>query len=108
MTLLDLERDSEELEQTLRKQLELVKKDSDVYLKIVGIALVSGLATYSAYRLTRGKSSPKKLKKKSKKKKGYSFVSNIRQRLFWMAMDYGKKLFIQKMGEKMQAASEKE
>lgn len=108
MTLSDLERDSEELEQTLKKQLGLVKEDSDIYLKIAGIALVSGLATYSAYRLTRGKSSPKKFKKKSKKRKGYSFLANIRQRFFWMAMDYGKRLFIQKMGEKMQAASEKE
>lgn len=108
MTLSDLERDSEELEQTLKKQLGLVKEDSGIYLKIAGIALVSGLATYSAYRLTRGKSSRKKLKKKSKKRNGYSFLSNIRQRLFWMAMDYAKRLFIQKMGEKMQAAGEKE
>lgn len=108
MTLSDLERDSEELEQTLKKQLGLVKEDSDIYLKIAGIALVSGLATYSAYRLRRGKSSPKKFKKKSKKRKGYSFLANIRQRFFWMAMDYGKRLFIQKMGEKMQTASEKE
>ncbi len=107
MTLLDLERQSEELEQTLNKQLELVKKDSGIYLKIAGIVLVSGLATYSAYRLTRSKSSPKKLKKKIKKRKGYSFLSNLGQRFFWLAMDYGKNLFIQKMGEKMQAESEK-
>jgi hypothetical protein len=108
MTLLELERQSEELEQTLKMQLGLIKEDSGIYMKVAGIALVSGLATYSAYRLTKGKSSSKKLKKKSKKKKGYSLLSNLKQRLFWMAMDYGKKLFIQKMGEKMQAESEKQ
>ncbi len=108
MTLQELERQSEELEQTLQKQLELAKNDSGVYIKIAGIALLSGLATYSAYRLTSGRSSAKKLKYKStQKKKGYSFFINIRQRFFWMAMDFGKRLLIQKLGEKMQAASEK-
>lgn len=106
MTSLDLEKQSEELEQTLKKQLELVKKDSDIYLKIAGIALLSGLATYSAYRLTRSNSSPKKLKKE--KKKRYSFFSTLRQRLIWMLLDYGKKVFIQKLGEKMQQEREKE
>ena len=108
MTLPDLERQSEELEQTLKKQLELVKSDSGIYLKIAGIALVSGLATYSAYRLTQGNSSSKKPKSKSRKKRGYSFLSNLKERLFWMMLDFGKRIFIQKLGEKMQAESGKE
>ena len=107
MTLLDLERQSEELEQTLKKQLQVAKSDSGIYLKIAGIALVSGLATYSAYRLTREKSSAKKLKNKTQKRKGYSFFSNVKTRLFWMVLDYGKRIFIQKIGEKMQSESEK-
>lgn len=100
MSLTDLEKQSEELEQTLKKQFQLVKKDSDIYLKIAGIALVTGLATFTTYRLTRGKKAPKS---KKKKKKSYSFISNLRSRFFWMLLDIGKRLFIERMNEKMLA-----
>lgn len=104
MSLFDLEKQSEELEQTLQKQLELVKKDSDVYLKIAGIALVSGLVTATAYRLTRSKPAAKvKKKKKKSKKKRYSFWGNIRSRMFWLALDFGKQALIRKVQEKMEA-----
>lgn len=105
MSLFDLEKQSEELEQTLQKQLELVKKDSDVYLKIAGIALLSGLVTATAYRLTRSKPAEKgkNKKKKKSKKKGYSFWGNIRSRMFWLALDFGKQALIRKVQEKMEA-----
>jgi len=103
MSLFDLEKQSEELEQTLQKQLELVKKDSDVYLKIAGIALVSGLVTATAYRLTRSKPAAKGKKKKKSKKKGYSFWGNLKSRMFWLALDFGKQALIRKVQEKMEA-----
>lgn len=87
-----LKRQSEELEQTLQKQLELLKQDSQVYVKIAGIALLGGLLVVGSVKLlSRGGKSDKGIKKsKKKKERGYSFFRNIRNRLFWMAFDYGK------------------
>ncbi|MEX2567613.1 MAG: hypothetical protein WD431_16830 [Cyclobacteriaceae bacterium] len=93
-----LEKEYEELEQTLQKQLGLLKEDSQIYVKVGGIALLGGLIAVGLIKLFRSKKSkkPKKAltkKKKQKnkaKKKKYSFFGNIRNRLFWMAMDFGK------------------
>lgn len=51
----ELEKKSEELEQTLAKQLELLKKDSEEWLKIGGVVLVAGLLTYGIVKATRMK-----------------------------------------------------
>jgi len=51
----ELERKSEELEQTLAKQLELLKKDSEEWLKVGGVVLVAGLLTYGIVKATRKK-----------------------------------------------------
>lgn len=87
-----LKRQSEELEQTLQKQLELLKQDSQVYVKVAGIALLGGLLAVGSVKLLTRSSKRDEHKKRSKKKKkrGYSFFRNIRNRLFWMAFDYGK------------------
>ncbi|EPR67185.1 hypothetical protein ADICYQ_3740 [Cyclobacterium qasimii M12-11B] len=62
----DLLKQSKELEQTLEKQLQFLKQDSQVYLKVGGLAILGGiLAVYSVNHL-RGKNK----KKVSKKKKG--------------------------------------
>lgn len=103
MNLIDLEKQSEELEQTLQKQLELIKSDSGIFLKIAGIALVSGLVTTAAYRLTRSDSEPKQKKKKKSKKARYSFWGNLRSRLFWMALDVGKQALARKVQERLEA-----
>lgn len=51
----NLESKSEELEQTLAKQLELLKKDSEDWLK-VGAAVATGvLLTYAIVKVTRKK-----------------------------------------------------
>lgn len=51
----ELEKKSEELEQTLAKQLEMLKKDSEEWLKIGGVVLVAGLLTYGIVKATRMK-----------------------------------------------------
>ncbi len=112
MDHIDLQKQSQELEQTLQKQLELVKKDSDVYIKVAGAALVAGIMGYGLVKLT-GKSAPvksrkkKKHKKKKKKQKGYSFWGTIRERLFWLIMDFLKKRFLTYMATRMQESGEK-
>ena len=87
----DLLKQSKELEQTLEKQLQVLKQDSQVYLKVGGLAILGGiLAVYSVNRL-RGKTKKKGFKKKKHiKKKGYSFFGNLRSRLFWMLVTVGK------------------
>jgi hypothetical protein len=108
MTLLDLERQSEELEQTLKKQLDIAKTDSGLHVKIAGIAIVSALVTYSLFRLANKTSSAETGKiQAARKKKKYSFFSNLRKRLMWVALAYAKGLLIQRIGEKMKAAGEK-
>jgi hypothetical protein len=51
----DLERKSEELEQTLAKQLELFKKDSEEWLKLGAVAAAGALVTYGIFKLTSKK-----------------------------------------------------
>jgi hypothetical protein len=51
----ELEKKSEELEQTLAKQLELFKKDSEEWLKVGAVVLAAGLLTYGIVKATRKK-----------------------------------------------------
>lgn len=102
---------SEELEQTLHQQLELLKQDSKGYLKVGGMAILVGLAAVGAVKLiSPGKQEIKpavnkisknkdKIKHKVKKKK-YSVFGNIKNRLFWMLMDYGKGQFMEMLVRK--------
>ncbi|GAB3008086.1 hypothetical protein GCM10027284_28090 [Cyclobacterium sediminis] len=86
----ELLKQSEELEQTLEKQLQLFKQDSQVYLKVGGLAIIGGvLAVYTVNQLG-GKRKKKVAKKKKKGKKPYSFLGNLRSRLFWMLVGVGK------------------
>jgi hypothetical protein len=86
----ELLKQSEELEQTLEKQLQLFKQDSQVYLKVGGLAIIGGvLAVYTVNKLS-GKDKKKVAKKKKQSKKPYSFIGNLRNRLFWMLVGVGK------------------
>lgn len=51
----DLEKKSEELEQTLAKQLEMLKKDSEDWLKVGAVLAVGTLLTYGVVKATRKK-----------------------------------------------------
>ncbi len=54
-----LEQKAEELEQTLAKQLQLLKKDSEEWLKVGAVVLVAGLVTYGIVKATRKKKANK-------------------------------------------------
>ncbi|SHM39904.1 hypothetical protein SAMN04488057_101323 [Cyclobacterium lianum] len=105
-----LKRQSEELEQTLRQQLGLLKQDSGVYLKVGGIALISGLLAVGATRIISGRNKSKKPGKrlKGKKKQKYSILRNIRNRFFWMAVDYGKSRLLEQLVAKASKEDEPE
>ncbi|MFC4872261.1 hypothetical protein [Negadavirga shengliensis] len=116
----ELKRKSEELEQTLQMQLGQLKKDSEIYVKVAGVALLTGLVSVGMFRLL----SPRKPKasrdeflerrgcrgKKGKKrrKKRYSFFGNLRKRLLWTLLDYGKDKLLEKLIAKSQATGGKE
>mgnify|MGYP006212012719 FL=1 len=51
----DLEKKSEELEQTLSKQLEILKKDSEDWLKVGAAVAAGALLTYGIVKLTKSK-----------------------------------------------------
>lgn len=51
----ELEKKSEELEQTLAKQLELLKKESEDWLKVAAVVGAGALLTYAIVRTTRKK-----------------------------------------------------
>ncbi|WP_332912950.1 hypothetical protein [Algoriphagus boritolerans] len=51
----ELEKKSEELEQTLTKQLELLKKDSEEWLKLGAAVAVGVLLVYGIAKVTRKK-----------------------------------------------------
>lgn len=114
MDQVELQKQSQELEQTLHKQMELFKKDSDVYVKVAGVALAAGILGYGFMRITskpvtvKSKKKKKKEKKKNKGKKGYSIWGNVKERLFWLLMDFLKKRFLAYMSMKMQSTGEKE
>jgi hypothetical protein len=55
----ELERKSAELEQTLSKQIQLLKKDSEEWLKIGAVVLVAGIVTYGLVKATKKKSESK-------------------------------------------------
>ncbi|NHE57037.1 hypothetical protein [Cyclobacterium plantarum] len=103
-----LKRQSEELEQTLQKQLELLKQDSRVYIKVGGIALLGGLLAVGTTRLFSGSGKKTQAIKRSKgkQKKKFSILRNIRNRFFWMALDYGKSRLLEQLVAKASEENE--
>lgn len=58
----ELENQAEELEQTLQKQLDLLKKDSEDWVKVGGAVVAGGLLAYAIIKLAKGKKTKKNLK----------------------------------------------
>ncbi|WP_194774964.1 hypothetical protein [Pararhodonellum marinum] len=112
MSEIDLKKQAEELEQTLKKQLELLKKDSENWLKFGGIILAGGLLSAGLVR-SLGR---KKRKKKSesipyelgqqnfvagpapKKKKKKSFLARLLKRVFMVGIALAKVKIMDELG----------
>lgn len=106
----ELQKKSEELEQTLAMQLQLLKKDSEEWLKVGAVVLVAGLLTYGIIKVTRKKKVNKtekalealeqqglltkdieeKLRKRSKSR----FWPSLSQRLFIVGLALVKEKFL--------------
>lgn len=121
----DLEKKSEELEQTLAKQFDLLKKDSEEWLKIGGIVLVGGLLTYAIIRSKKKKKDrntdkaiallekeglltedlENKLKSHSK---SAGIWPSLRQRLLILGLAYAKEKFLPNLFNGDEEAAEKD
>lgn len=106
----ELEKKSEELEQTLAKQLELLKRDSEEWLKVGAVVLVAGLVTYGIVKATRKKKVnktekalealeqqgllTKDIEEKLRKPSKSSFWSTLSQRLLILGLALAKEKFL--------------
>jgi len=106
-----LEKTSDELEQTLAKQLEMLKKESEEWLKVGAVVAVGVLLTYGIVKVTRKKKVKttdkalevlekegllnEDIKKRLTKPKGSSFWPSLTQRLLILGLAMAKeKLFV--------------
>jgi hypothetical protein len=106
----ELEKKSQELEQTLAKQLELLKKDSQDWLKVGGIVLVAGLVTYGVVKATKKKKENKtekaleilakeglltpEIEEKLKKPTKSNFWPSLTQKLLLVGIAVAKEKFL--------------
>ena len=102
----ELEKKSEELEQTLAKQLDLLKKDSEDWLKVGAVVAVGALLAYGIVKATQKKKEKttdkalevlekegllnEDIKKRLTKSKGSSFWPNLTQRLIILGLALAK------------------
>jgi len=102
----DLENKAEELEQTLSKQLELLKVDSREWVKIGGLVLAGGLLTYAIIKTSKKKKNKdtdraievlekeglltKELEKKLTEPQKSSFWPSLSQRLLILGLALAK------------------
>lgn len=106
----ELEQRAEELEQTLAKQLEMLKKDSEEWLKVGAVVLVAGLLTYGIVKATRKKKVnktekalealeqqgllTKEIEEKLRKPSKSSFWPSVSQRLLILGLALAKEKFL--------------
>lgn len=109
----ELETKAEELEQTLQKQLDLLKKDSEDWVKVGGAVLAGGFLAYSIVKLARKRKDKKTdkalevlereglldkdLKEKITKPKRSSFWPSLGQRLFILALALAKEKYFKNL-----------
>lgn len=108
-----LEHKAEELEQTLAKQLQLLKKDSEEWLKVGAVVVVAGLVTYAIIKSARKKKSnktelalealehqgllTKDIEEKLRKPSRSSFWPSLSQRLLIVGLTLAKEKFLANM-----------
>jgi hypothetical protein len=127
MSELDLKRKAEELEQTLHKQFEMMKSDTETWVKIGGAVVVSGLVTFGLVRAFQGRKS-KKIEKalqqlesegmiaKSPDNRYYyppmpvqkqSFWAPVMQRVLMAAFDFGKARLLAEIARRVEGTDER-
>jgi hypothetical protein len=123
----NLKKKAEELEQTLAKQLEVLKTDYQLWVKLGGTVLLSGIAAFALVRVIKGDKN-KKLKKalRELEKEGIlnrgrenqvqfqplsyskpSFWAPVGQRILMAAFDFGKDRIFAEIAKKLEGKDDK-
>ncbi|MDF2156635.1 hypothetical protein [Algoriphagus sp. CAU 1675] len=111
----ELENKAQELEQTLQKQLELLKKDSEDWVKVGGAILAGGLLAYSVVKLSKKRKDKKtdkalevlereglldkELEEKITQPKRSSFWPSLGQRLLILGIALAKEKYLKNLLE---------
>ncbi|MCH6233961.1 hypothetical protein [Cognataquiflexum rubidum] len=111
----DLSRKAEELEQTLKMQLDIAKKESEDYIKIGGAVLAGAVVAYAAYRVLSSKKNKKtkkvletlereglldeEIKSKLTQKTQPGFMARIGAALLPIAVSYGRDQLMNRLNE---------
>lgn len=102
MNEVELKKKAEQLEQTLHLQLNQLKKDSEIWVKIGGALLIAGLISYKVTKKRRKNKNKRNLKldaigeevnwEKTKRKvsKSSSFFPPFKKRLLFSLLSYGQ------------------
>jgi len=122
MSDLDLKRRAEELEQTLQKQLDIIKADSQTWVKLGGAVVLSGLVTFGLVRAFKSSKRSKvesalkqlesegMLSRSSDNRYYYppqpvqkqSFWAPIGQRILLAAFDFGKERLMAEIARRLE------
>lgn len=111
----DLGRKAEELEQTLKMQLDIAKKESEDYIKIGGAVLAGAVVAYAAYRVLSSKKNKKtkkvletlereglldeEIKTKLTQKTQPGFMGRLGAVLLPIAVSYGRDQLMNRLNE---------
>lgn len=115
MNEVELKKRAEELEQTLQLQLAQLKKDSRLWLKVGGAALVVGLITYKLIRKPARETSRKSNERaeagiwKSRgkgKRKSSAFFPPIKKRLLLLLYSLGQSKVMAELNKRTNRADE--
>ncbi len=118
----NLEKRAEELEQTLKMQLNMVKHESGEIVKVGGTVLVGGLITYTLIRMFKKKKRRKtdvvmealqrqgllddEIKARLTRKKSSGLFGRLSAVLMPMAVNYGKSMFLQRLEQSKNKSNE--
>ena len=117
MNEVELKKKAEQLEQTLHLQLNQLKKDSEIWVKIGGALLIAGLI---AYKVTKKRHKNKRNLKleakgeevnwettKRKVRKSRSFFPPFKKRLLLSLLSYGQAKLAEEFKRRKSVANEK-
>ena len=111
----ELNKKAEELEQTLRVQLDMAKKESEDYIKIGAAVLAGAIVAFAAYRIFGRKKDKKtkkvletlereglldeEIKEKLSRKLEPGLIGRLSAALLPIAVNYGREQLINKLNE---------
>ena len=111
----DLTKKAEELEQTLKMQLDIAQKESEDYIKIGGAVLAGAVVAFAVYKIFSGKKNKKtkkvlevlekeglldeEIKEKLIRKSDPGFMGRLGAALLPIAINYGREQLINKLIE---------